>query len=142
MTLVCLGLRPSLHTAMRQVPSLPVSLASLDDKGNHTEPTILRALTRGSAERLAPVLAALSRPASLPGWQLRVLDSNICREARSDWGRCEGTGVRRCQGSPWWCYDPDLGLVMGMVAHEDARACSATIKVRTVLPHPRMLPAD
>ena len=29
MTLVSLGLRPSLHAAARQMPSLPVSLASL-----------------------------------------------------------------------------------------------------------------
>ena len=32
MTLVCLGLRPSLHAAARQMPGLPVSLASLYDK--------------------------------------------------------------------------------------------------------------
>ncbi len=50
-TLVSLGLRPSLHTAARQMPSLPVSLTSLYDKVNHTEPGVLRALVRGSAER-------------------------------------------------------------------------------------------
>jgi len=33
MTLVCLGLRPSLHAAARQMEQLPVSLASLYDKG-------------------------------------------------------------------------------------------------------------
>ena len=69
MTLVCLGLRPSLHAAARQMLSLPVSLASLYDKVNHTEPAILRAppaaslrsasqpdrcaMVRGSAERQA-----------------------------------------------------------------------------------------
>jgi IS4 transposase len=75
-TLVSLGLRPSLHAAARQMPSLPVSLASLYDKVNHTEPGVLRALVRGSAERLAPVMATLGTPASLPGWQVRVLDGN------------------------------------------------------------------
>ncbi len=75
-TLVSLGLRPSLHAAARQMPSLPVSLASLHDKVNHTEPGVLRALVRGSAERLAPVMATLGTPASLPGWRLRVLDGN------------------------------------------------------------------
>ncbi len=53
-TLACLGLRPSLHAAARQMANLPVSLASLHDKVNHTEPGVLRALVRGSAERLAP----------------------------------------------------------------------------------------
>jgi len=33
-TLVSLGLRPSLHAAARQMPSLPVSLASLYDNGS------------------------------------------------------------------------------------------------------------
>ena len=75
-TLVSLGLRPSLHAAARQMPTLPVSLGSLYDKVNHTEPGILRALVRGSAERLAPVMAALSPEASLAGWRVRVLDGN------------------------------------------------------------------
>jgi len=30
----------------------------------------------GSAEWLAPVMAALGTPANLPGWQVRVLDGN------------------------------------------------------------------
>ena len=58
------------------MPALPVSLASLYDKVNHTEPGVLRALVRGSAGRLAPVMTALGAPASLPGWQVRVLDGN------------------------------------------------------------------
>src|SRR3954471_16635540 len=76
MTLVSLGLRPSLHAAARQKGTLPVSLSSLYDKVNHTEPGILRALVQGSAERLAPVMTALSPEASLPGWRVRVLDGN------------------------------------------------------------------
>ena len=76
MTLVCLGLRPSLHAAARQMDGLPVSLASLYDKVNHTELSVLRALVQGSAERLLPVMAAVSERTSLPGWQVRVLDGN------------------------------------------------------------------
>ena len=73
-TLVSLGLRPSLHAAARQMDGLPVSLASLYDKVRHTEPDVLRALVRGSAGRVAPVLAAVGgNGASLPGWRLRVL---------------------------------------------------------------------
>ena len=60
-TLACLGLRPSLHAAARQMDARPVSLASLYDKVRHTEPDALRALVRGSAGRLAPVLA-VNRP--------------------------------------------------------------------------------
>jgi len=67
-TLVSLGLRPSLHAAARSLETLPVSLGALYDKINRTEPAVLRALVRGSAERLAPVTAAWEGEASLPGW--------------------------------------------------------------------------
>lgn len=75
--LVAMGLRPSLHAAARQADDLPVSLAALYDKVRRTEPEVLRALVRRSAERLAPVLSAIeARPPSLPGFALRVLDGN------------------------------------------------------------------
>lgn len=41
-TLVPLGLRPSLHAAAWQMPTLPVSLASRYGKVNHTESAVLR----------------------------------------------------------------------------------------------------
>src|SRR3978361_449648 len=76
MTLVSLGLRPCLHAVARTWETLPVSLAALYDKVNHTEPAILRALVRGSAERLTPVAAAVDSGTTLPGWRIRVLDGN------------------------------------------------------------------
>ena len=42
-TLVSLGLRPSLRAAVRTLETLPVSLGALYDKGNRTEPAILHA---------------------------------------------------------------------------------------------------
>ena len=75
-TLVSLGLRPSLHAAARTMATLPVTLTALYDKVNRTEPAILRALVRGNAERLAPVAAAVDSGTILPGWQVRILDGN------------------------------------------------------------------
>ena len=49
MTLVVLGLRPSLHAAARQSENLPVSLTALYDKVTRTEPEVLRALVQASA---------------------------------------------------------------------------------------------
>jgi len=121
-TLVSLGLRPSLHAAARQMPSLPVSLASLYDKVNHTEPAILRALVRGSAERLAPVLAALDCPASLPGWRLRVLDGNHLPASEKRLAALHGLRGAALPGHSLVVYDPDSGLVVDMVACEDAHA--------------------
>ena len=54
-TLVSLGMRPSLHAAARQMPALPVLLEPLHDEVNHTEPGILRALVRSSAEPSVPM---------------------------------------------------------------------------------------
>ncbi len=121
-TLVSLGLRPSLHAAARQMPTLPVSLASLYDKVNHTEPAILRALVRGSAERLAPVMAALESRASLPGWRVRVLDGNHLPASEKRLLPLRGHRGAALPGQSLVVYDPDSGLVVDMVAHEDAHA--------------------
>ena len=56
MSLVVLGLRPSLHAAAQKMSDLPVSLTALYDKVNRVEPNVVQALVRGSAERLAPVM--------------------------------------------------------------------------------------
>lgn len=50
-TLMSLRPHPSLHAAARQMPSLPVSLARLYDKVNHTEPAIQSSLTRQHIQR-------------------------------------------------------------------------------------------
>ena len=121
-TLVSLGLRPSLHAAARQMPGLPVSLASLYDKVNHTEPGVLRALVRGSAERLAPVMATLGTPASLPGWRVRVLDGNHLPASEKRLLPLRSVRGAARPGHSLVAYDPDLGLVVDLVACEDAHA--------------------
>src|SRR5215217_6949369 len=81
MSLVALGLRPSLHAAAQRAIAdgqLGVSLAALYEKVNHAEPAVLRALVCGSAERLAPLVRHLAPPAAdrpaLAGYRLRVVD--------------------------------------------------------------------
>lgn len=60
MTLVALGLRPSLHATAQRADNLPVSITALYDKVNHAEPPLLRGLVRGSAERIVPILAGMN----------------------------------------------------------------------------------
>ena len=121
MTLVCLGARPSLHAAARRMTGLPVSLASLYDKVNHTEPAILRALVRGSAGRLVPVMAAVSPDTgSLPGWQVRVLDGNHLAASEKRLSPLRGFRGAALPGHSLVVYDPDTGLVTDMIACEDA----------------------
>ena len=119
-TLVSLGLRPSLHAAARAMPTLPVTLAALYDKVNRTEPAILRALVRGSAERLAPVAAAVDSSTILPGWRLRVLDGNHLPASEKRLAPLREHRGAALPGQALVVYDPDSGLVTDLVAGEDA----------------------
>src|SRR5690348_12878777 len=58
MTLVAMGSRPSLHSAIK-TSNLSVSMTAVYDKVNRVEPSVVRAMVQQSAERLAPVLAAM-----------------------------------------------------------------------------------
>jgi len=121
MTLVSLGLRPSLHAAARKLDErLPVSLAALYDKVNRCEPAVLRALVQGSSQRLAPLAACLPEQASLPGWQLRVLDGNHLPASDKRLAALRGFRGAARPGHTLVVYDPDTALVCDIVACEDA----------------------
>src|SRR4051794_21387037 len=119
-TLVSLGLRPSLHAAARTLERLPVSIGALYDKVNRTEPGVLRALVRGSAERLGPVTAGWDGGASLPGWQLRVLDGNHLPASEKRLAPLRGHRGAALPGHTLVVYDPDCGLVTDILPSEDA----------------------
>lgn len=121
MTLVTLGLRPSLHAAARKMADrLPVSLAALYAKVKRTEPGLLRALVRGSAERLAPVMAGLDMEPSLPGWQVRIIDGNHLPASEKRLAPLRGLRGAALPGHTVVVYDPDSTLVCDIVACEDA----------------------
>jgi IS4 transposase len=120
MTLVTLGLRPSLHAAARKLESLPVSVAALYDKLKRTEPAVLRGLVRGSAQRLVPVAAQIDGQASLPGWQLRIVDGNHLPASEKRLQPLRGHRGAALPGHSLVVYDPDVGLVCDVVACEDA----------------------
>lgn len=118
---VSLGLRPSLHAAVRGLSEpLPVSLAALYDKVNRTEPQVLRALVQGSAARLAPVSACLQSTSSLPGWQMRVFDGNHLPASEKRLQALRGHRGAALPGHTIVVYDPDSGLVCDAASCEDA----------------------
>ncbi len=153
MGLVALGMRPSLHAAARQAIStgeLSVSIPALYEKVNHTEPAVLRALVRGSAERLLPVVAGLRDGAETtaegPGavssglrgsyrfsYRLRIVDGNHlpASEKRVKPLRVKPLRVKplrgKCSaalpGQSLVVYEPETGLVVDLVPGEDAHAC-------------------
>ena len=120
MTLVTLGLRPSLHAAARKMQTLPVSLAALYDKLRRTEPAVLRGLVRGSAERLAPAAQEIDARVSLPGWQLRVVDGNHLPGSDKRLAPLRQHRGAALPGHSLVVYDPDQALVCDIVACEDA----------------------
>jgi IS4 transposase len=131
MELVALGLRPSLHAAAQRAMAtgeLGVSLQALYDKVNHTEPAVLRALVAGSAARLAPVRAALAAPpALLPGYRVRVFDGNHLPASEKRVKPLRGRRAAALPGQSLVVYDPDLDLVVDLIAGEDAVASERTL---------------
>lgn len=122
MTLVSLGIKPSVHAAAKQLDDLPVSLAALYDKISRTEPALLRALVTGSAQRLAPTIHEIGRSSILPGWQVRVVDGShlASTEKRLSALRQERGAAR--PGFSVVVYDPDLDQVIDLLPCEDAYA--------------------
>ncbi|TBW34275.1 IS4 family transposase, partial [Azotobacter chroococcum] len=120
MSLVSLGLRPSLHAAARQMDHLPVSLAALYDKVRRTEPPLLRALVQGSAQRLEPVVSALGTAPCLPGWQVRIIDGNHLPASEKRLAPLRNQRAAALPGHSLVVYDPDLDLVTDLAVCEDA----------------------
>lgn len=122
MSLVSLGLRPSLHAAARQMDDLPVTLSALYDKVSRTEPELLRALVTGSAERLIPTIKALGCSTILPGWQLRIVDGNHLPSTEKRLGALRRERGAARPGFSVVVYDPDLDQVVDLQPCEDAYA--------------------
>lgn len=120
MTLVSLGLQPSLHAAARKMEHLPVSLAALYDKVNRTELPLLRALVQGSSARLQPIAAALDGGGCMPGWQVRIVDGNHLPGSQKRLAPLRGHRGAALPGHCLVVYDPDLAQVVDLVACEDA----------------------
>jgi len=68
------------------------------------------------------VMATLGTPASLPGWQVRVLDGNHLPGSEKRLLPLRTLRGAALPGHSLVVYDPDLGLVVDLVACEDAYA--------------------
>ena len=125
MGLVVARVQPSLNAAYQAVSdTLPVSLTSVYNKINGTEPSVSAALVAHSAIRLQPVIDAMAPGLEpwLPGYRVRVLDGNhlTSTERRLD-------VLRECSAGPLpgqalVVLDPDVMLATHMLPCEDAHA--------------------
>src|SRR5690606_5623072 len=76
MSMVAVGLRPSVQAAYQAPPDLPVSVQAVYDKIKRTDPGMIRALVRDSAERLSAVAESIwqAPAATLKRYWVRVID--------------------------------------------------------------------
>jgi IS4 transposase len=136
MSVVAMGLRPSLHAAAKAYVNLPVSVTALYDKINHADLGVIRALIQGSQDRLSPVLDAMqSTPAAtVEGYRLRIVDGSHLPASEKRLKPLRQFRGAALPGHSLVVYDPDSGLVIDLLPCEDAhaqeRACMAPILER------------
>lgn len=124
MVMVALGFKNSLHEAAQAIAELGVSLTALYDKVNRTEPEVVRALVRGSAERLSPVVKPMKerRAAWVAGYRVRVLDGNHLAASEKRLKPLRGFRGAALPGQSLVVYAPELDMVVDVVPAEDAHA--------------------
>jgi IS4 transposase len=129
MSVVAVGLRPSLHAAAKACQHLPVSLQALYDKVNGTAPGLVRALVQGSATRLSEVLAPMlgGTAPMVPGYQLRIVDGNHLPASEKRLKPLRGFRGAALPGQSLVVYDPDTDLVVDMLPCEDGHAQERTM---------------
>jgi IS4 transposase len=134
MSLVAIGLRPSLHAAARARPELGVSVQALYDKVNHTEPNLVRALVTESAMRLDAVLAPMIKdePLTVPGYRLRIVDGSHLPATERRLKPLRGFGGAPLPGHSLIVYDPDRKLVIDIEPCEDAYTQERTVMVALI----------
>ena len=134
MSLVALGLRPSVHAAAKSMKELPVTVQALYGKLNHSEPEVVRKLVSGSAERLTPVVQELikKKAATVPGYRLRIVDGNHLPASEKRLKPLRGFRGAALPGHSLVVYDPDLQLAVDVLPCEDAHT-QERVLMRTIV---------
>ena len=125
MGLVVARVQPSLNAAYQAVSdTLPVSLTSVYNKINGTEPAVSAALVAHSAARLRPVLDAMVSGLEpwLPGYRVRVLDGNHLTSTERRLDVLRGCSAGPLPGQALVVLEPDVMLATHMVPCEDGHA--------------------
>lgn len=113
---------PSVHSAYRADPArLGVSLASVYDKLNHTEPSLAEGLVNHTAARMRAVLDEwASEPATFAGLRLKVVDGNYLAGTDHRLKVLRGHGAAALPGMAIVIQDHATGLLTDLIACEDA----------------------
>jgi len=101
-----------------------VSLRTLYDKLDHTEPAVSAAMVHHIGERLLPVLQQLHAglPSRLPGYRVRILDGNHLAATQHRLKELRPLRSGPLPGQALVVYDPQWMLITGVVPCEDGHA--------------------
>jgi IS4 transposase len=135
MTLVSVGLRPSVHAAARSLGDFGASLQALYEKLRGTSPGLVRALVRATGQELLGVRRALGerRPPVVTGLRVLVFDGNHLPASEKRLGALRGFRGAALPGHALVVYEPDTDLVVDVLAAEDAHASELSL-VPALLP--------
>lgn len=138
MSVVAVGMRPSVHAAFQAAPNIPVSVQALYDKINHTHPQLVRELVCGSAERLSPVVEAMRGVPSptLKGYRVRIIDGNHLPASEKRLKPLRAFRGAALPGQSLVVYDPASELVTDIVPCEDGHANERSL-MAPILAHAR-----
>jgi len=125
MSLVVCRIRPSINAAYQKnaVP-IGVSLKALYGKLQRIEPAVGAALVRMTADRLAPVIAAMRGGTTplLPGYRTKILDGNHLPGSEHRIKELRTIGAGALPGHTLVVLDPALMLVIDAFPCEDGHA--------------------
>lgn len=116
---------PSVHAAYQQVKdTLPVSLASVYNKINASEPAVMAELVRHTAERMASVVDEMGAglPEHVPNYRVRILDGNHLASTERRLQPLRGSKAGPLPGFAIVVLDPKRMLATDMIPCEDGHA--------------------
>jgi len=132
MSVVAVGLRPSVHAAAKACKDLPVSVQALYEKIRRTSPHLVRALVQQSAVRLGDVLTPMmkDKTPTVSGYRLRIVDGNHLPASEKRLKPLRGFRGAALPGQSLVVYDPDMDMVVDLVPCEDGHAQERTLMER------------
>jgi hypothetical protein len=116
---------PSINAAYQRVKAtLPVSLTSVYNKINATEPAVIAELVRHTAERMGSVIDEIGAPlpALVPGYRVRILDGNHLASTERRLQPLRGSKAGPLPGFAIVVLDPERMLATEMIPCEDGHA--------------------
>ncbi len=116
---------PSINAAyQRMKTTLPVSLTSVYNKINATEPAVIGELVRHTAERMGCVIDEMGArlPALVPGYRVRILDGNHLASTERRLQPLRGSKAGPLPGFAIVVLDPERMLATEIIPCEDGHA--------------------